>query len=372
MSAEPRTRRPEAPVRRVTAQAYTIPTDKPEADGTYRWDSTTLVVAQVEAGDRIGIGYTYSGASIVPLIVETLAEAIGDADALDTGTAWRAMQRKVRNLGRAGLAATAISAVDAALWDLKAKLLDLPLASLLGRFRDEVPIYGSGGFTTYTDDELREQLGGWVEQDGCAWVKMKIGSDPARDPHRVSVARSAIGRHGLFVDANGAYTRKQALSLAAGFAGEGVEWFEEPVSSDDLEGLALLRERAPATIEIAAGEYGYDLDYFRRMLDAGAVDVQQADATRCAGITGFLQVAALCEAHHTDLSGHCGPAIHLHPACAAPRFRHLEWFHDHVRIEHMLFDGAPVPERGTIRPDLSRPGLGLELKRADAERFRVS
>jgi L-alanine-DL-glutamate epimerase-like enolase superfamily enzyme len=125
-------------------------------------------------------------------------------------------------------------------------------------------------------------------------------------------------------------------------------------------------------MEIAAGEYGYDLDYFSRMLAAGAVDVQQADVTRCGGITGFLQVATLCEAHHIDLSGHCGPAVHLHAACAAPRFRHLEWFHDHVRIEHMLFDGAPVPKGGKIRPDLSRPGLGLEFKSADAAQFLVS
>jgi L-alanine-DL-glutamate epimerase-like enolase superfamily enzyme len=241
---------------------------------------------------------------------------------------------------------------------------------LFGRFRDAVPIYGSGGFTTYSDDELREQLSGWVEQDGCHWVKMKIGTHPERDPHRVAVAKRAIGERALFVDGNGAYTVKQALFLAEEFARQGVAWFEEPVSSDDLAGLALLRQRMPACMEIAAGEYGYTTDYFRQMLSAGAVDVQQADATRCQGFTGWMQVAALCEAFQTDLSGHCGPALHLHAACASPRFRHLEWFHDHVRIEHMLFDGAPVPRDGMIRPDLSRPGLGLEFKRQDAERYR--
>jgi L-alanine-DL-glutamate epimerase-like enolase superfamily enzyme len=282
------------------------------------------------------------------------------------------MQRGVRNLGRSGLAATAISAVDAALWDLKAKLLGLPLAVLLGQRRQDVPIYGSGGFTTYTDEELREQLAGWVEREGCAWVKMKVGTHPEQDPDRVAVARDAIGEHGLFVDGNGAYTTKQALELAEIFAGESdVAWFEEPVSSDDLEGLQLIRHRAPARMEIAAGEYGYTLDYFRRMLNAGAVDVLQADATRC-GISGFLQAGALCAAHHIDLSAHCGPALHLHANCAVPRFRHQEWFHDHVRIERMLFDGAPVPSQGAVRPDLSRPGLGLEFKRQDAERFRTA
>jgi L-alanine-DL-glutamate epimerase-like enolase superfamily enzyme len=280
------------------------------------------------------------------------------------------MQRSVRNLGRQGLAACAISAVDTALWDLKAKLLGLPLALLLGSRRDAVPIYGSGGFTTYGDGELRDQLAGWIERDGCAWVKMKIGTHPARDPHRVAVARAAIGDRGLFVDANGALTVKQALALAERLAREAdVLWFEEPVSSDDLTGLELLRRRAPAAMEIAAGEYGYDADYFRSMLAAGAVDVQQADATRCGGITGFLQVAALCDAYHTDLSAHCAPALHLPVACAVPGLRHLEWFHDHVRIEHMLFDGAPTPKQGAIRPDLSRPGLGLVFKQHDAERY---
>ena len=107
-------------------------------------------------------------------------------------------------------------------------------------------------------------------------------------------------------------------------------------------------------MEIAAGEYAYTVDYVRSMLEAGAVDVQQADVTRCGGITAFLQIAALCEAFHIDLSGHCAPSLHLHVACASPRLRHLEWFHDHVRIEQMLFDGAPVPSAGEIRPDPSQ------------------
>ncbi|HEY3850992.1 MAG TPA: enolase C-terminal domain-like protein [Steroidobacteraceae bacterium] len=362
---------PEAKIEAVRARAYRVPTDAPEADGTFRWDSTTMVVVQVQAGGALGLGYTYSDASIVELIQGTLSRAIEHHEALDILGSWRAMQRAVRNLGREGLAATAISAVDVALWDLKAKLLDLSLTQLLGRFRDSVPIYGSGGFTTYTDERLGEQLRGWVEREGCRWVKMKVGTEPDRDPHRVEVARRAIGNRGLFVDANGAYSVKEAIRLAHAFAQDQVLWFEEPVSSDDLEGLKLLKRLVPAPMEIAAGEYGYTTDYFRHMLRAGAIDVQQADVTRCGGITGFLQVAALCEAHHVDLSGHCAPSLHLPAACAAPRFRHLEWFHDHVRIEQLFFDGAPVPKHGLIRPDLSRVGLGLEFKERDAERYRL-
>jgi L-alanine-DL-glutamate epimerase-like enolase superfamily enzyme len=363
----------EAPIANVSVSSYRIPTDQPEEDGTYSWSSTTLVVVEANAGGMVGLGYTYADASIVALIRDHLFEAIKHYDAHDPPAAWRAMTVAVRNLGRDGLAATAISALDTALWDLKAKLLDQPLVMLFGRYRDDVPIYGSGGFTSYSDHDLQDQLARWVNVDGCDWVKMKVGTHPEQDGHRVKIAKSAIDDRALFVDANGAFAPRQALCFAERFAAEAdVRWFEEPVSSDDLEGLAQIRARAPAQMDIAAGEYGYDIDYFRTMLASGAVDVQQADVTRCGGFTGFLQVAALCEAHHIPISGHCAPALHLPVACAAPRLRHLEWFHDHVRIEHMLFDGAPRPREGRIRPDLSRPGHGLEFKVKDAQQFRIA
>jgi L-alanine-DL-glutamate epimerase-like enolase superfamily enzyme len=264
----------------------------------------------------------------------------------------------------------AIAAVDLALWDLKARVLGLPLCKLLGMARNCVPVYGSGGFTAYSLGRLEEQLAGWVER-GIPRVKMKVGSVPADDPGRVRAARAAIGPNPeLFVDANGAYSRKQALALAERFRSEAdVGWFEEPVSSDDLAGLRMLRDRAPAGMPIAAGEYGYDAVYFRRMLEAGAVDVLQADVTRCAGITELLRVDGLCRAHGVPLSLHCGPAIHAHPGTALSQLVHLEYFHDHVRIEQLLFDGAVVARNGALFPDLERPGNGLDLKRADAERY---
>ena len=361
----------EIPLSQVHAAAYRIPTDAPEADGTFAWDATTLVVVHLTAGNRTGLGYTYADASIVA-VIETLAnKQLKGRDAFDVPTARLALQRAVRNFGRSGLAACAISALDAALWDLKARLLGLPLASLLGRCRDAVPIYGSGGFTTYSDEALRAQLAGWVERDGCRFAKMKIGSEPERDPARARAAKQAIGAAELFVDANGAFSAKQALTFVAASRDTDIRWFEEPVTSDDPPGLRLVRERTPPGMAVAAGEYIYDLDDARILLEAHAVDVLQADVTRCGGVSGFLDVGALCEAHHTDLSGHCAPALHRHVACAVPRLRHLEWFHDHVRIEQMLFDGSPVPDQGVIRPDLSRPGHGLELKEKDAERFLV-
>lgn len=234
------------PIERIEARSYTIPTDTPEADGTMSWTSTTLVTVEVAAGGETGFGYTYGAGSIVPLVNGTLAETARGRDAMDIPGTWKALQGTVRNMGRSGIAATAISAIDIALWDLKAKLLGLPLASLLGRARETVPIYGSGGFTSYDDATLQEQLAGWVERDGCRAVKMKIGSEPERDPARVAAARRAVGDAGLFVDANGAFGPKTALRMAEMFTAQDVAWFEEPVSSDDVAGLAFVRAHAPA------------------------------------------------------------------------------------------------------------------------------
>ena len=355
-------------VANLKVSAFVVPTDAPESDSTLEWNKTTLVVVEPTAANRTGIGYTYASTSTGHFISEVLAEAVQGRDAFDIPGAWAAMATRVRNYGRPGVATMAMAAVDAALWDLKARLLELPLARLLGMCRDGVPIYGSGGFTSYDDRQLAQQLGGWVEQ-GIPQVKMKVGREPERDPHRVEVARRAIGSASkLFVDANGAYSRKQSPALAQRFAQYDVSWFEEPVSSDDLEGLNLIRNRASAGMDIAAGEYGYRLVYFRRMLEAQAVDVLQADITRC-GMTGFLGAAALCEARSMALSGHCAPSLHMHAGCALIPMRNVEYFHDHVRIENMLFDGAIEPKNGVLHPDLSRPGLGLELKRVDAQRY---
>ncbi len=360
-----------AGIERIDVSAYRIPTDAPEADGTYAWDATILVLVEAYAGGRCGLGFTYADTATATLVKDVLARVVCGRNAMDVPGCWEAMVRSIRNLGRPGIASMAISAVDVALWDLKGRLLDLSLVDLLGAVRDAVPVYGSGGFTSYSIGQLQAQLRGWVGQ-GIPRVKMKIGTHPADDLGRVRAARDAIGPDAaLYVDANGAYSRKQALAQAQAFREYGVVWFEEPVSSDDLEGLHLMRERGPAGMDIAAGEYGYDLWYFRRMLEAEAVDVLQADASRCAGITGFLRASALTESRGLELSAHCAPSLHVAPCCAIARLSPIEYFHDHVCIEHMLFDGALTPVDGALHPDRSRPGLGLEFKRADAAGFAL-
>jgi L-alanine-DL-glutamate epimerase-like enolase superfamily enzyme len=360
----------EVAVDRLEVSAFTIPTDEPESDGTLEWDSTTIVVVEAHAGGEVGLGYTYGPVACAALIEEKLADEARGRDVMAVGVTWEAMGRALRNAGHPGIGSMAVSAVDIALWDLKARLLKLPLVDVLGRAHDAVPIYGSGGFTSYSLDRLADQLGGWVD-DGIRRVKMKVSREPAKDPARLRAARKAIGDEAeLYVDSNGALSRKQALHWAERFRQEwGVVWHEEPVSSADLEGLRLLRDRAPAGLEIAAGEYGYVLRDFVNLVQAGAVDCLQADVTRCGGITGLLQVAALARAHGLDVSGHCAPQASVPALCAVANLRHLEYFHDHVRIERMLFDGVLAPDSGHLRPDRSRPGLGLELKRADAERY---
>ncbi|HEY7186139.1 MAG TPA: enolase C-terminal domain-like protein [Vicinamibacterales bacterium] len=364
--------RPARRIERVDAAAYRIPTDRPEGDGTYTWDSTTLITVSVASGDVTGFGYTYGSASIVPLIRRQLAPRLIGFDAYAVEAAWNALAREVRNIGRPGIASTAISALDTALWDLKATLLGLPLVTLLGSVRDCVPIYGSGGFTTYSVAELSRQLTNWVE-DGITHVKMKIGMHPYDDIDRVKAARHAIGEDvTLMVDANGAYKTAQAIRFAHAFAESDVRWFEEPVSSDDLEGLRAVHDRAPVAMAVAAGEYGYDPIYFRRMLAAGAVHVLQADATRCLGVTGFLAASRLSQAFDVPLSAHTAPSLHAHLGCACTPLMHVEYFHDHVRIEEQLFDGFIAQSGGVLRPDRSRPGLGIALKRADADRYAVA
>ena len=322
----------------------------------------------------MGTGWTYGAAECGAVVTSTLAPLVVGRSALDVGARFDDLVKAVRNSGRQGAIGYAISAVDIALWDLKARLLDLPLHRLLGSVRDDVPVYGSGGFTTYSEQRLEEQLGGWALDQGIPRVKIKIGeswgTNPSRDIARLRRARSIIGDDTeLFADANGGYTRKQAIRVAHEASELRLRWFEEPVSSDDLDGLREVRDAVDA--DVTAGEYGFDLTYFRRMCVAGAVDCLQVDASRCGGITEWMRAAAVAASHGLEVSGHCGPHLHAHVAAATPNLRHLEWFHDHVRIEAMFFDGVLDPSGGTITPR-EEPGNGFTLRETDAEPYRVA
>jgi L-alanine-DL-glutamate epimerase-like enolase superfamily enzyme len=363
--------KPDFQITAVKVRFYTVPTDAPEADGTLRWESTSMVLVQLQCGDVAALGYTYADFGTSDMARKLLDKYVLHSDPMRHAETRQQMLRQIRNDGETGMAMMAVSAIDNALWDLRARLLDVPLVQLLGQVRECVPVYGSGGFTSYSEKQLSAQLSGWSEA-GFSNVKMKIGTHPEKDTGRVHVARKAIGPDcGLFVDANGAYTATQAIELAHRFADQGVRWFEEPVSSDNLYGLSRILQRAPLGMDIAAGEYGYTAWYFHSMLEAQAVSVLQADCTRCGGISGFLDVAALCWAMNIPLSSHCGPSMHLHVCCTVPRVVHMEFFHDHARIERMFFDGFCEPVQGCMKPNIALPGFGLELKEKDAARYEI-
>jgi L-alanine-DL-glutamate epimerase-like enolase superfamily enzyme len=359
-------------VERVEATVCVIPTDSFEGDGTFAWDKTTMTIVQISAGGHTGVGWTYGAPECGAIVRSTLAPIVEGTDVMNVAGAWDAMVRAVRNSGRQGAIGYAISAVDVALWDLKARVLGIPLHALLGAQRTEVPVYASGGFTTYSSKQLDSQVEAWLEVDSTR-VKIKIGeswgSRVARDIERMRQVRERVGPNvELFVDANGGYTAKQAIRVMRSVAELDIRWFEEPVSSDNLAGLAQVR--AAVSADVAAGEYGYDLFTLRRLCETGAVDALQADATRCGGITEWLRVAAVAAAFNLQVSGHCAPNLHVAVAAAIPNLRHLEWFWDHDRIERLLFDGALVPSGGSVRLTDSI-GSGFTLKADEVERYRI-
>lgn len=359
----------------VQTRAYTVPTDQPEADGTLDWSETSVVVALVSAGGLTGTGWTYGSPVCQKLIDGKLAGVVDGSDPMAVGATNEALIRQCRNLGRPGIGADAVSALDVALWDLKARLLGVSVSRLMGRHRDRVPVYGSGGFTTYDDAATEQQVEHWVGDLGVGACKIKIGESwgqrVQRDLSRIRLLRALVGDGiGVMVDANGGYSRKQAVRVGLAMYEEaGVEWFEEPVSSDDLEGLREVRDQTP--IDVTAGEYGYHLPYFAQMVGAQAVDCLQIDATRCGGYTGWLQAAAVAAGHNLEVSAHCGPNIHAPVAAAVANLRHVEYFHDHARLDPMLFDGLPEVRRGALVVDDTADGHGMTLNESRAERYRV-
>lgn len=358
--------RVEAPVSEVRVRAFSVPTDEPESDGTLEWDATTIVVVELEADGGCGLGYAYGDSSVAAFVDSMLRPVLYGADATRPPEANAAMRRAIRNAGQQGLGAMAVSAADVALWDLKARLLGVCLADLLPRFHAEAPVYASGGFTSYDEARLREQLESW-RAARMPRAKIKVGREPDRDPGRLALCREVLGEEvELMVDANGAFTPSEALGRAAEYAAFGVTYFEEPVSSEDRAGLGFVRDHAPAGMAVAAGEYEWDLAGLAAI--APHLDVVQADVTRLGGITAMLRADGICRGLQRPFSAHCAPAISAHVCCAIESLVHLEYFHDHVRLERMLFDGTLDPEGGALRPDSSRPGHGLSLK-LDVERW---
>jgi hypothetical protein len=334
-----------AAIERLDVSAFTIPTDEPESDGTFDWQATTIVVVQAKAGGVAGLGYTYADAAAAAVVRRMLAPVVVGRDAMAIESCYAEMIRAVRNIGRQGLAANAISAVDIALWDLKARRLGVPLVTLLGAVRRSVPIYGSGGFISYSIGRLQEQFGGWAA-DGIGAVKMKIGRDTAVDRERVRAAREAIGSGvELFVDAARRWLEQTLDTMApeidAGVPIVGLEPSCVAVFRDEMRELLPAREDAKRLsrqtfllseylnrerfaypqLQRKAVVHGHchhkavmKIDGEEEALRAMGLDVELLDSGCCgmAGSFGF-------EAAHYDVSMKVGEQVLLPAVRSAPR-----------------------------------------------------
>ncbi|MGZ3773378.1 MAG: enolase C-terminal domain-like protein [Pseudobdellovibrionaceae bacterium] len=350
---------------------YSVPTKTPrESDGTLEWNSTTMVLVELKAQDRWGLGYTYGHPATATLAQSLLKSLVVGEDVYDISRIWQKMKKAIRNEGHYGISAMAIAAVDIALWDLKAKVLGVSLVKLIGVLRDKVELYGSGGFTSYSEEQLQQQLITW-QKKGLKKFKIKVGANPDTDASRVQFVRKVIGPNaGLMVDANEAYRPIQALCMAYKFSEQNVIWFEQPISCEDLEGMKELKDRFPVGMALTSGEYIYNSARTLYYLNSRCVDVLQLDVTRCQGISGLLESAALCDIYNVPISTHCAPALHSAFGCAVRGLIHIESFFDHERIENEFFEGIYEIQNGCIYPDFSAVGHGLKLKANNIERYK--
>ena len=310
-----------------------------------------------------GLGTGDGGRTAQLLINESLKPLLIGQDPLRIEKLWDDMFWRLRGVGRKGLAFAAISAVDIALWDLKAKYFNVPLYELLGAYTDSVPIYGSGGWTHFSVDELVAEQLGYVER-GMKSVKMKVGKDfgqsEKEDIARLAAVREAVGDEiEILIDANNGYYAKQAIRMAREFAPYRVGWFEEPVLADDIEGLAVIARAID--IPVATGEHEYSKYGFRELIARGGADIAQPDIGRVGGVTEWMKVAHLAHAFNLPVAPHAFQVVHLHVTCATPNLRIVEYLGASEEFDRLAYTEFPEPVDGMWSPNPDKPGLGLEL-----------
>ncbi len=323
--------------------------------------------------DVEGLGIGQASPGVRDVVEKGLKGLLLDEDPFNIEKLWDEMFRAVRGYGRKGVALCALSAIDIGLWDLKAKALQLPLYRLLGEYSNEVPIYGSGGWTHYSSDELVDEMTGYVEQ-GVKRLKMKVGKESGRsereDIDRVAAVRKAVGDDvALYVDANNGYYAKQAIYMAAEFEQSQVGWFEEPVTADDIAGLAEVKRAS--TIPIASGEHEFSKYGFKELLSQGAVDIVQADVGRVGGVTEWLKVAHMAQAFNVPMTTHGFEQVSLHLGCAITNLKAIEELKIERDADEVWYTELPEQRDGMSAPFRDRPGLGLELDPYAVERWSV-
>lgn len=335
-------------------------------DATRKVEMVGYVVVRVTTDQGLeGIGLTYhevGGEATRELILRNMAPKLIGRDPLETEAIWQEFFHYLRGVGRKGLMYGALSAVDIALWDLKGKIVDLPLYRLLGGNRTKIPVYASGGWTSFSDDQLVDEMKGMVAQ-GYKAVKFKVGveggTNPRRDVERVRKVREALGPTiDILVDANNCFDAATGVQLANRIREYDIFLFEEPVFADDIPGLAKFKRGTD--IPLGTGEHEYTKFGVRDLLLHDAVDIVQVDGARVGGYTEMLKAAALTQAWNVKFAPHAMENIHLNLAGAVPNTLFLERLIMFEEITARTFRNAPVPVDGFMEiPDL--PGLGLEL-----------
>jgi L-alanine-DL-glutamate epimerase-like enolase superfamily enzyme len=362
-------------ITQLESELLNIPLTRPIAvsgSGVERLDHVFLLLVHVDtdSGHR-GLGFAYAlgggGRAFKCIAEDDLAPALLGEDPLDHERLSAKIYGRLQGIGRLGLVAQAYSAVDLALWDLKGKVAGVPLYKLLGGARESAPVYAADcGWLWMSPEEIIEASRPYIEQ-GLMGVKIKVGSaDPEVDAERVSRIREALGDDvWLAVDANQRYDYGTALSMGHFFEEEiGADWFEEPISCADVEGHERLAHKLE--IPLAAGETLFDQAEFRAYLERDILDIVQPDVTRVGGLTSWLKIAVLADAHHRPLSPHLMPEVAVHLACGLPYVRAVEympWFFPAFVEPPALVEGRIVPPKS--------PGLGLEVRDDAIRKYRV-
>ena len=364
----------------VTTLVLHYPQGKPIQDATIHTppaseSGRTQLFVQIHTDENVtglGVGIAHPGVRVT--IDKTLKSLLIGEDPFAIERLWERMFWRVRSYGRKGIAFCAISAVDIALWDLKAKALGLPLYRLLGPYQERVPIYGSGGWTHFDERELVEEQTGYIERLGVRAVKMKVAKDFGRsereDVRRLAAVRQAVGDEvEVLIDANNGYYAKQAIGMAKRFEDYNVGWFEEPVLADDIQGLAEIARAI--SIPVATGEHEYLKYGFKDLIARGGADIVQPDVGRVGGVTEWMKVAHLAHAFNLPVAPHAFQLVHLHLACATPNLRIVEYLGVSEEGDRVWYTEFPRPKDGWWAPYPDRPGLGLELDPKAVEQYAV-
>jgi len=353
-------------ISKVDVHLVSVPIKAGFSDATRKVETVGYTIVRIATDQGLeGFGITYhevGGEATKSLILKNMAPKLIGRSPLETEVIWQEFFHYLRGVGRKGLMFCALSAVDIALWDLKGKIVNLPLYKLLGGNKTKIPVYSSGGWTSYADQELVDEMKSMVKQ-GYSLIKFKVGVEggrnPRRDLERVRKVREGVGPEiGLLLDANNCWDSATAVQFANNVREYNIMLLEEPVFADDIPGLA--RFRRGTDIPLATGEHEYTKFGVRDLVLNEAADIVQTDGARAGGYTESLKIAAITQAWNLKFAPHALENIHIHLVSAVPNALFLERLLLYEEITAQVYKNAPLPVNGFMEiPDL--PGLGLEL-----------